>query len=53
LKSMGFVQAPSLIVDYEAAESLGMVKPSTVNRRLHMARQAGLIPNYTPSKDIA
>lgn len=49
LKSLGYVQAPSLIVDYEAQESLGMVKPSTVNRRLHMARQAGLIPHSKPT----
>ena len=52
LKSLGFVQAPSLIVQYEAQESKGRVKPATVNRRIHMARQAGLIPFYKPTKDF-
>jgi hypothetical protein len=50
LKSLGYIQAPSLIIDYESQESLGLVKPSTVNRRLHMARQAGLIPHSRPTK---
>ncbi len=51
VKSFGYAQAPSVILDYESWSSHGTVLPSTVNRRLHMARQAGLIPNYKPAKD--
>jgi hypothetical protein len=43
LKSMGYLQAPKMLAHYEAKESEGEVKESTINRRLHMARQAGLI----------
>lgn len=44
IKSMGFVQAQKLITEYEVSNSTGKVKPSTVAKRLHMAREAGLIP---------
>lgn len=51
LKSMGYLQAPKMLVQFETNESHGEVKESTINRRLHMARQAGLIP-LERSKDF-
>lgn len=45
LKSLGYIQAQKMITKFEIDNSETEMKPSTISRRLHMARQAGLIPH--------
>ena len=45
LKSLGYIQAQKLITEFEMKEADSPIKPATISRRLHMARQAGLIPH--------
>jgi len=52
LKSLGYVQAQKLITDFEMKHSAEPITAATISRRLHMARQAGLIPLTTEKSDF-
>jgi len=52
LKSLGYVQAQKMITDFEIKHSAESMTATTISRRLHMARQAGLIPLTTEKSDF-
>jgi len=50
VKSLGYIQAQKLIIDYEAIKALTPVPASTTTNRLTTARKLGLIPKLRDNK---